>query len=140
MRLGNVACGMVAMTLSLSAVAESGVDAYRFCVASKLSKEDHIIAAQWLFSTWGASPAVSKFVVISPAEREAIDRKYAALLARAISGECGKLAFTAFAGDAPQALKEASEVIGVGAVNEIADAAEVRKAQKNYARMLSGKK
>lgn len=99
-----------------SARADQYTDNLARRLVSSTTQAQRTVFIQWLFSVMALHPSVAPMAMITPAQRQALDKKTAHLFTRLIAVSCKKEAQTAVMFDGLAAIQSAFSVLGKSAM------------------------
>jgi hypothetical protein len=82
------------------------------CLVKSSSNDDQVMLVQWLFAAASLHPAVQPLSSVTPQQRDALDRKAAALLQRLMVDACRGETINALKYEGSDALQVSFQVLG----------------------------
>lgn len=106
-------------TIAPPSVAGPATDALTTCLADNTTGKDRKDMARWVFIGMSAHPEIQSLSNVTQADREAFDRKMATLVTMLMTENCTEQVKLARDKEGSNALKDAFEIIGRLAMQEL---------------------
>lgn len=81
-------------------------------LATAPASDDQLMLVQWLFAAASLHPAVQPMSTVTPQQRDALDRKAAALMQRLLIDACGNETISALKYEGPGAIQASFQALG----------------------------
>src|SRR5512141_1959316 len=110
----RVAAAVCALGLGTAGAAQAGIytDDLSKCLVKATTDTDRAALMEWLFSAISAHPSVKSMVSVTPAQREATNRKAAGLLQRLLTEDCRSQTVDAVKYESMGAIQQSFGVLG----------------------------
>lgn len=105
--------------IATPSVAGPATDALSACLADNTTGKDRKDMARWVFVGMSAHPEIQSLSNVTQADRDALDRQMATMFTRLITENCTAQVKLARNKDGSNALKDAFEIIGKLAMQEL---------------------
>lgn len=127
MRRGFLLLLLLAPALGCPAMARAApeVDALAQCLIQATTPADRKVAVRWTFATMALDPDVASMASVTPAERDAINRRAGALVTDLLTRSCRQSVQQALLSGGPQGIATAFEAWGRWAVMGLATQPQV---------------
>ena len=135
--LAAVAC---ASLITPSAIAGPATDALSACLADNTTGKDRKEMARWVFVGMSAHPEIQSLANVTQADRDAFDQKMAVMVTKLITENCATQVKLAREKEGSNALKDAFEIIGKLAMQELMSNPNVNTAFSSFTKYVDQSK
>lgn len=139
MKIAQIALTIVLSIASVPVLAASAADNLSSCFADNTTGKERKELARWVFIAMATHPEIQDISKITPTVREATNKNIGALVTKLMTETCVTQARFA-SKEGGDAIKNAFEVLGKLAMQELMSDAGVRRTTQEFARYLDSKK
>lgn len=140
MNIKKILLAIILVLASFSSMADSVSDNFGTCLADNTTGKDRKDLARWIFMAMASHPSIHDLSNVAPSTHDEIDKRMAALVMKLLTDTCAKQARLAAQSGGGESFRQAFEILGRVAMQEIMSNSEVHTTIGGFQRYIDRKK